>query len=170
MKHLLLVLFVIGIGILVHAQSEYEVGTDGPNKMLKGTVKRQVLENDSAFGWFHQNQSGYVPNTDAVSLLRAKGEKARFLVFGGTWCDDTQNLLPKFYLLMDAAGIGSDQVEFVAVDRQKHALNHRPEEMHLAHTPTFIILKGDKEAGRVIEYGKNGQWETEIAEIVGKNF
>jgi hypothetical protein len=170
MKHLLLVLFVIGIGILTHAQSEYEVGADGSSKMLKGVVKRQLLENDTAFGWFHQNQSGYTPNTDAVSVLRAKGEKVRFLVFGGTWCEDTQTLLPRFYLLLDAAGIGSDQVKFVAVDRQKHALDHLPETMHLAHTPTFIVLKGDKEAGRVVEYGKNGQWEAELAEIVSKNF
>jgi hypothetical protein len=33
-----------------------------------------------------------------------------------------------------------------------------------------LAMKGDKEVGRVIEYGKNGQWETEIAEIVSKNF
>jgi hypothetical protein len=42
--------------------------------------------------------------------------------------------------------------------------------MHLAHTPTFIVLKNGKEVGRVVEYGKNGQWETELAEIVSKNF
>jgi hypothetical protein len=71
---------------------------------------------------------------------------------------------------MDAAGIGGDQLEFVAVDRQKHALNHLPEEMHLAHTPTFIVLKGGKEVGRVVEWGKNGQWETELAGIVSTNF
>ncbi|HEY4109870.1 thioredoxin family protein [Puia sp.] len=170
MKHLLLVVLIIGIGILTHAQSEYEISTDGNSKMLKGTVKRDVLENDTAFKWFHKNQAGYTPNTETVSVLRAKGSQASFLVLGGTWCEDTQTLLPRFYLLMDAAGIGSDQVRFVAVDRQKHALNHLPEDMHLAHTPTFIVLKGGKEVGRVVEYGKNGQWEAEIGDIVSKNF
>jgi len=170
MKHLLLVIVIISVGILVHGQSEYVVGSDAGHKMLKGVVKREVLENDTAFGWFHQNQTGYTPNTDAVSLLRAKGSSPHFLVLGGTWCGDTQALLPKFFLLMDAAGIGGDQLVFVAVDRQKHALDRLPEEMHLAHTPTFIVLKNGKEVGRVVEYGKNGQWETELAEIVSKNF
>src|SRR5258708_2734305 len=170
MKHLLLLLLVIGIGILTHAQSEYIVTTDGGGKMLKGVVKREMLENDSAFKWFHENQSGYTPNTETVSILRAKGQRARFLLLGGTWCGDTQNLLPRYYLLMDAAGIGNDQLTFVAVDRQKHSLTHLPEDMHLAHTPTFIVLKDGKEVGRVVEYGKNGQWEAELAEIVSKNF
>lgn len=170
MKHLLLVVLIIGIGIFTYAQSDYVVGTDGGSKMLKGVVKRDLLENDTAFSWFRQNQTGYTPNTDAVSLLRAKGGSAHFLVLGGTWCGDTQALLPKFYLLMDAAGVGGDQLEFVAVDRQKHALNSLPEDMHLAHTPTFIVLKGGKEVGRVVEWGKNGRWEVELAEIVSKNF
>jgi thiol-disulfide isomerase/thioredoxin len=170
MKHLLLVLFVIGIGILTNAQTEFAVSQDGPHKMLKGVVRREQLENDTAFAWFHQNQAGYTPNFDAVSLLRAKGGTASFLVLGGTWCGDTQALLPKFYLLMEAAGVGADQLTFVAVDRQKHALTPLPEEMHLAHTPTFIVLKAGKEVGRVVEYGKDGQWETELAGIVSRNF
>ncbi|HXB08349.1 MAG TPA: thioredoxin family protein [Puia sp.] len=170
MKHLLLVLLITGFAILTYAQSEYEVSTDGTHKMLKGVVKREVLENDSAFGWFHQNQAGYTPNPEAVSILKAKGANVGFLVLGGTWCDDTQTLLPRFYLLLDAAGIGSDQVKFVAVDRQKHALDHVAEDFHLAHTPTFIVLKAGKEVGRVVEYGKNGQWDAEIAAIVSKNF
>jgi len=170
MKHLLLVLFIIGIGIFTYGQSEYVVLNDGGHKMLKGVVRRDMLENDTAFGWFVQNQAGYTPNTDAVSLLRAKGSSPHFIVLGGTWCGDTQALLPKFYLLMDAAGIGGDQLIFVAVDRQKHALDRLPEDMQLAHTPTFIVLKNGKEVGRVVEYGKNGQWETELAEIVKANF
>jgi len=170
MKHLLLVLLIIATGILTHAQSEYIVSNDGGSKMLKGVVKREVLENDTAFKWFHTSQAGYTPNADAISILRAKGGQAQFLVLGGTWCEDTQTLLPRMYLLLDAAGIGSDQTTFVAVDRQKHALNHLPEDMHLAHTPTFIVLKGGKEVGRVVEYGKNGQWEAELAEIVSKSF
>ena len=84
MKHLLLVLIVIGIGIFTYAQSDYEVGIDSGAKMLKGVVKRDLLENDTAFAWFHQNQAGYTPNTDAVSLLRAKGGCAQFGGPGGS--------------------------------------------------------------------------------------
>ncbi len=166
MKHLLLVVFIIGHGILIKAQKGYEVSTDSSGKMLKGLISRDILENDTAFRWFHDNQAGFTPDPETVAILKAKGSVLRFVVFGGTWCDDTQNLLPKFFSLMDAAGIGNDQLTIIAVDRRKKSINHLPEEMHLTNTPTFIVLKQDKELGRVVEYGKNGQWQKEIGEIV----
>jgi thiol-disulfide isomerase/thioredoxin len=92
------------------------------------------------------------------------------MVFGGTWCEDTQALLPKFYLLLDAASITNDQVSVIMVDRHKKSLGHLPEDMHLTNTPTFILLKGGKEMGRVVEYGQNGQWEKEIGDIVSTRF
>jgi thiol-disulfide isomerase/thioredoxin len=170
MKHLFLIAIIIGLGILTKAQSEYEVSSDGTNKILKGLVSRDMLEKDTAFNWFHQNQAGYTPNAETVSVLKAKGPQVQFVVFGGTWCDDTKNLLPKFYALLDAASIPGDQVTLVMVDHHKKSMDHLPEDMHLTSTPTFIVMKGGKEMGRVVEYGKNGQWEQEIAEIVGTKF
>jgi hypothetical protein len=32
------------------------------------------------------------------------------------------------------------------------------------------VLKDGKEVGRVLEYGKNGQWEKEIGDIVSTKF
>jgi thiol-disulfide isomerase/thioredoxin len=170
MKHLFLVALIIGLGILTKAQTEYEVSSDGTNKILKGLVSRHLLETDTAFKWFHQNQAGYTPNVETVSVLKAKGPQVQFIVFGGTWCEDTQNLLPKFYSLLDAASISSDQASVIMVDHHKKSVNQLPEDMHLTSTPTFIILKGGKEIGRVVEYGKTGQWDKEIGEIISTKF
>jgi thiol-disulfide isomerase/thioredoxin len=167
MKHVLLAAFIIGVGLFAKAQKGYEVSTDSSGKMLKGIISRDLLENDTAFRWFHDNQAGFTPDAETVAILKAKGSTLRFVVFGGTWCDDTQNLLPKFFALMDAAGIGNDQLTIIAVDRRKKSINDLPETMHLKNTPTFIVLRRDIEVGRVVEYGKNGQWEKEIGEIVG---
>ncbi len=170
MKHIFLVVIIIGLGILTRAQKEYEVSSDGTNKILKGMISRDMLENDTAFKWFHQNQAGYTPNAETVAILKARGPEVRFIVFGGTWCEDTQNLLPKFYLLLDAANIPADQVTVIFVDHQKKSVDHLPEDMGLKSTPTFIIMKGWKEVGRVVEYGKGGQWDREIGEIVSAKF
>jgi thiol-disulfide isomerase/thioredoxin len=170
MKHLLLVAIIIGLGILTRAQTEYEVSTDGTYKILKGLVSRDLLENDTAFRWFHANQAGYTPDAETVSILKARGSQVHFMVFGGTWCEDTQNLLPKFFLLLDAAGYTNDQVTIIAVDHQKKSINHLPEDMHLTNTPTFIVLKDGKEVGRVLEYGKTGHWDKEIGDIVATKF
>ncbi|HVS95246.1 MAG TPA: thioredoxin family protein [Puia sp.] len=170
MKHFLLVAFIIGLGILSRAQQAYEVSTDGTNKILKGVINRDLLENDTAFRWFHTNQGGYTPDAETVSILRARGPRVHFIVFGGTWCEDSQNLLPKFFLLLDAAGYTNDQVTVIAVDHQKRSVDHLPEEMHLTNTPTFIILKDGKEVGRVLEFGKTGHWDQEIGQIVAAKF
>jgi len=171
MKHLFLVAIIIGLGILVKAQqTQFEVSSDGTNKVLKGLVSREMLEKDSAFKWFHQNQAGYTPNTETVSILKAKGPQVQFIVFGGTWCEDTQTLLPKFYSLLDAASFPPDQLSVIMVDHHRKSINQLPEDMHLASTPTFIILKGGKEIGRVVEFGKNGQWDREIGEIISTKF
>jgi hypothetical protein len=170
MKHLFLIAVIIGVGILTRAQTEYEVSADGSNKLLKGLISRDMLENDTAFRWFRQNQAGYTPNAATVAVLKARRPQLQFIVFGGTWCEDTQALLPKFYMLLDAASITNDQVSVIMVDRHKKAIGHLPEDMHLVSTPTFIVLKGGKEVGRVVEYGKNGQWDKEIGDIVSTNF
>jgi len=168
MKHPLLALLIISIGVLTHAQTAYVTTTVDGQKMLTGVVTRDVLEKD--FSWFKSNQEGYTPNSETVSILRAKGARVNFLLFGGTWCEDTRTLLPRYYLLMDAADISSDQFKFVAVDKQKHALDHLPEDMHLKNTPTLIVLKDGKEVGRIVEYENNRQWETDLGEIVKNNF
>lgn len=170
MKHLLLVSIIIGLGILTRAQQQYEVSTDGTYKILKGLITRDILENDTAFRWFHTNQSGYTPDAETVSILKARGPQVQFMVFGGTWCEDTRDLLPKFFMLLDAAGYTNDQVTIVAVDHQKKSIDRLPEDMHLTNTPTFIVLKDGKEVGRVVEYGKTGHWDKEIGDIVSTKF
>src|ERR1700743_2295806 len=170
MKHLFLIAIIVGLGFLTRAQKGYEVSSDGTNKILKGPISRDMLENDTAFKWVHDNKAGYTPDAETVSVLKAKGRQVQFIVFGGTWCEDTKALLPKFYVLLDAASVTDDQVQVIGVDHQKKSIDHLPEDMHLASTPTFIILKDGKEVGRVVEYGKNGRWDREIGEIVASQF
>ena len=166
MKHIFLIAIIIGLGILTKAQTEYEVSSDGTNKILKGLISRELLTGDTAFQWFTANQSGYVPNTEAVEALKTKGDQVQLLVFGGTWCDDTKYLLPKFFSILDAADFPEKRLTLVGVDHDKKTTTHLSEDMHITHVPTFIILKNGKEMGRVEVYGKNGQWDRELADII----
>jgi len=170
MKHILLVAIIIGIGILTRAQTEYEVSGDGRGKVLKGLLTRDLLTGDAAFGWFTENRAGYTPDPGTVATLRAKKGQVQFLVFGGTWDDDTKFLLPRFISLMDAASIPETQLTLVGVDRNEKTTGHLSEDLHVTGTPTFIILKDGREVGRVVRYGRNGQWEKEIADIVTSSF
>jgi thiol-disulfide isomerase/thioredoxin len=169
MKHIFLIAIIIGLGILTRAQT-YEVSNDGNNKVLKGLISRDMLEGDTAFKWFHENQSGYEPDAEETALLKAKVPQVQFLVFGGTWCEHSKDILPKFFSLLDAASFPRDQVTLVGVDHDKKTTNHLTEAMHITNIPTFIVLKNGQEVGRVEGYGKNGRWDKEISELIATKF
>ena len=109
---------------------------------------------------------GYIPDAGAVAALKAKGSLVELLVFGGTWCDDTKDILPKFFAITDAASFPENRITLVGVDHNKKAINNLSEAMNITNVPTFIILRDGKEVGRVVEYGKTGQWDKEIGEVI----
>ena len=135
-------------------------------KILKGFVTKRDLTTDSAFTWFAENQKGYTPNAAALQALKNNKDSISFLVFGGTWCGDTKFVLPKFYLLSEAAGISQDQITLLGVDRNKKTIQHLSEIFHIINVPTIIVLKQGKEIGRVVEYGKSGMFDKDLGEII----
>lgn len=144
----------------------YEVINDPETKILKGNLNRGLLEKDTSFAWFTNNMQYGSVDPDALKAFTEKAGQFTVLVFGGTWCHDTQNLLPKFYRLLDKSGIPEKNVTLIGVDREKTAPGALHEKWQITNVPTFIILKKGKEMGRVVEYGKTGNIEKELGEIV----
>ena len=146
--------------------SNYEVINDSETKILKGTLTRSLIENDTSFAWFKQNMQYGSVDQFAADLFKQKADQFSIIVFGGTWCHDTQNLLPKFYRLIDKSGFPANKITLIGVDRAKTAPNDLHTKWNILNVPTFIIVKNGKEAGRVVEYGKTGNIERELGEIV----
>jgi len=150
----------------VFAQSQAEISRDhNGKKILKGVITRTDLENDTAFAWYAENLKGYHPQTAAVAALQ-KNPNIEFIVFMGTWCDDSHFIVPKFYALLDSAGFSRDKVSMFGVDRSKKTLGHFAEAMNVVNVPTIIVMNKGKEVGRVVEYGKYGLYDKELAEII----
>lgn len=144
----------------------YQVKEDKGRKMLYGVINRGLIANDTAFGWFNENMKYGQPDAAAVNTFKQKKDKFSLLVFGGTWCEDTQNLLPKFYQLIDASGFPENKINLLAVDRQKQTVNNFHFIYKITKVPTFIVLKKGLEIGRVTEYGTKGDITKELGEIV----
>jgi thiol-disulfide isomerase/thioredoxin len=157
-----LVLFLSGS---VMAQTEISRDASG-NKILKGFFTRQDLVTDTAFTWFAQNQQGYVPEQTGLQALKANKDSVNIIAFGGTWCGDTKYILPKFFVLADAAGLSPDRVTLIGVDHSKKTIQHLSETFGVVNVPTIIVMKNGKEIGRVVEYGKYGMFDKEIGEII----
>ena len=165
MKYFLLLVAVF-LGLHSFSQSQFQVMGQGSGKILKGILNRQDIANDSSFNWFSQNQRGYTPNAFTVAALKEKGKDIQIIAFGGTWCGDTRNILPKFYSIVDAAGFSDIQISLFGVDTDKKTLGHLAEALNVQYVPTFIVMKDGKEIGRVVEYGKTGTWDKELGEVI----
>jgi thiol-disulfide isomerase/thioredoxin len=151
----------------IFAQSSVEVSRDASGtKILKGFMNKKELAADTAFGWYAQNIKSFTPNADVVKQYSAGKEGVSLVVFGGTWCGDTQVLLPKFFATTDAAGVPENHITLIGVDRSKKTLFNLAEAFAVTNVPTFIVMKDGKEVGRVVEYGKTGMPEKEVGEII----
>lgn len=100
--------------------------------------------------------------------MAANKSKVRYVVFGGTWCEDTQNVLPKFFKLQEKSGVPDNHVSFFAMDRSKKTIGHVGDAFNITNVPTIIIMKNGKEIGRVVEYGTSGKFDKDLAEILNK--
>ncbi len=144
----------------------YEIVKDSVDKILIGKISRSVIENDTAFGWFKENMKWGTANSKAVEIIQQNKNDLSFVVFAGTWCHDTQNILPVFYRMLDKAEFSNNKIILYGTDRNKITLNNLSERYKVTNVPTFIVYLKNKEIGRVVEYGKYGDVEKEIAEII----
>jgi thiol-disulfide isomerase/thioredoxin len=142
-------------------------GQEGNSKIIKGIFNRPLLESDTAFKWFADNYKYGQPDANAIEAFKKNKEKFLVLVFGGTWCHDTQNILPAFYKLADKSNYPPNKIYLIGVDRAKTTIQELHTKYNITYVPTFIILNNaGKEVGRVVEYGKSGMPDKDLGEIV----
>ena len=171
---LVVLTIIVGCSSARHSSAskagKFTVVKDSADKVLKGYINRGVLERDTAFKWFAENLKYGTADANAVEAFKKNAANFSVVIFGGTWCHDTQNLLPVFYRLVDKSGYPESKVTIVAVDRAKTAPDDLQKTYNVTNVPTFIILEKGKEIGRVVEYGKEGQVDKELGEIVANFF
>jgi Thiol-disulfide isomerase and thioredoxins len=176
MKKCLLAIFPFVITFTLKAQtslpSPYIMILDSGHtnaKMLKGIINKNDLSSDTAFKWYAESQRIYPhPDTAAVAAFRNNKNKIYFIIFGGTWCEDTHFILPKFYKIQEASGFPEDRITVFAVDRHLNTTGNMAKVMNIRNTPTIVVMKDGKELGRLIEYGKTGHWEQELTQIINQ--
>jgi thiol-disulfide isomerase/thioredoxin len=170
MKKIFILALAISSAQYLFAQTSTEISRDASgHKILKGFIDQKQLASDTAFAWYAQNLKSFTPNSDVVKNYASSKDSVNIIVFGGTWCGDTQSLLPKFYATAEAAGLPSNHITLIGVDESKKTLFNLAEAFGVTNVPTFIVMKNGKEVGRVVEYGKTGQPEKEVGEIISNS-
>lgn len=168
-KVLFLFLSVTAINTSIFSQTQYEVLKDNDGgKILKGIISRDILANDSSFKWYKQNLKPYPAGKDAATVFGKYKDSVQLVIFLGTWCEDSQVIIPKLFPFLDAAGFSNDRVTLIGVGRNKKTISHLSDAFNVINVPTVIVMKEGKELGRVVEYGQYGMVEKELAEIADK--
>ena len=166
MKKILSLAIAATASITAMAQAPETIIEKDGTKVIRGFISQAELASDSTFGWYSATYKATKPMGATVQAFQKGKDSVHILAFGGTWCDDTKQILPKFYATADAAGFSKDRITLMGVDRNKKAVQHLSEAFGVTNVPTFIVLKNGKEIGRVVEWGKTGQPEKEVGELI----
>jgi thiol-disulfide isomerase/thioredoxin len=171
MKFLTAFLFCSVFSVNAFSQAQYEILKDEKHPeqhILRGIINKYLVQNDSTYNWYNSSASSYRPDTATLSAFEKAKGKVQFVLFGGTWCEDTQFILPKFFKLQEMSGVEDSKVTFFGVNREKKSLASITEAFNVINVPTIIVMKDGKEIGRVVEYGTTGKWDKELADILKK--
>ena len=167
MKKISLLFLSMTLGIVSLSQTNYQQIVEKPGeKTLKGIISREILLADTSFHWYAQNLKGYTPNALAITNLKKQADSIELLVFMGTWCEDSQFIIPKLFTLVNASGFPESKLSLFGVDRNKTTISHLAEALKVTNVPSIIVFKNGKEIGRVVEYGKYGMFDKELGEIL----
>ncbi len=165
-----LVLFFSGANVFSQGslQLNEALPDSAEKKYLLGFISKEQITKDADFPWYQQNLKYARPNKEYVDIIKPKAYDFQVILFLGTWCHDTQQILPKYFALLEAAGFPDHKMTLIACDRQKTdpAKVYRP--LNVSLVPTLIVLKDGKEVGRIVEFGESGMVDKELAEIIKK--
>ncbi len=152
-----------------YSQAQYQIIKDEKQPeqhILRGIINKYVVQNDTSYKWYSSSAGSYKADTAILTAFEKAKNNVQFVIFGGTWCEDTQFILPKFFKLQEMSGIADTNITFFGVNRAKKSLSSIADAFGLINVPTIIVMKNGKEIGRVVEYGKTGKWDKELAEIL----
>ena len=149
------------------AQSDYDVSKDAENGavVFKGQCSFADLQKEPSFSWFAKGEADYKPDTNAVAYLKQHLKDYELVILMGTWCDDSQNLLPKLHKALTDAGYPVASVKMYGVDRSKQTKYIEHKAYSLEKVPTIIVTKNNGEVGRIVENVKKNI-ETDLVQII----
>jgi thiol-disulfide isomerase/thioredoxin len=122
-----------------------------PVSPAKRWVDEVVPPTDPASPGFRARYDTVSVDTNLAGMIHQLARGTEVLVFYGSWCGDSRREVPHFLRIAEVAGIDRRQIVFISVDRSKSDRNGEAAKYNLQRVPTFVLLKGGREIGRIVE-------------------
>jgi len=161
------ILFVFAFLITINGFSQKEetsvvVNEDGD---LVGIANKEIFLVEPFNEWFSYNYEDYEVNENIAENLKPLLKKVTIKAFMGTWCSDSQEQIPVFYKILDAANFNYKNLELVTVNSDKKTPDNLQEGFDIERVPTFIFYRENQEIGRFVEYPRESV-EADMLKIV----
>ena len=152
------------------AQKTYVTAKDDQTGavVFKGPITMADLSGEHSFSWMKRGETDYKPDSAAIKALRFALPAYTLVTFMGTWCDDSQSIIPKLAKVLQAARYPADKEVMYGVDRDKQTTGVESKIYDIKRVPTIIVFKGNKEVGRITESVSNSV-EADLLQIVRRD-
>lgn len=144
----------------------YETSKDEKTGHLvyKGLFTFHNMATEPTFAWLDSGINAYKPDTVTLPYLRSAIRNYQILLFIGTWCEDSQNLLPKFYKLLSSLDIKYENIVLIGMDRAKTTTTAGADLVNrykVSLLPTILFTDSTgQEVGRITEtVSKSIEWD-----------
>ncbi len=162
----LLVLIVLFTGC---AETKLHTEQYNHKNILVGEGQIKDIRKGEYKKWFDENSLNYSPREDFIKKLRPQINDYRFEIVMGTWCPDSRMQVPVFYKVLKKSGYENPEKIAVIYVPRKYKEYKKIDGMNIKRVPTIIVLKNEKEIGRIIEYPMQSI-EEDLVNIIEGNY
>ncbi|MBT8308674.1 MAG: thioredoxin family protein [Maribacter sp.] len=145
-------LLIVATFLVSCKQNTYTEVVDKEGELiLLGKINLQALQKEPYNEWFRSNYDSYQPDTVVLGQFNQQLKEHRIQLFLGTWCSDSQREVPNFIKILQVADFPMNNLEMVAMDRDKENPAEEKKTWNIDYVPTFIFVKDGKEVNRIVE-------------------
>lgn len=130
----------------------FSIHTQAQEEILTGKISVSELKEAPYSEWYSESYDTYALGDLKTDELVSMLEGVEIKIFMGTWCSDSQREIPRFYKIMDGIKFQDEDLELIAVNREKTTPERLEENLDIRRVPTFIFYKDGEEMGRIVEY------------------
>jgi thiol-disulfide isomerase/thioredoxin len=120
-------------------------------EVLIGYCDKDGLQ-DGEFGeTYFEEYEEYNPQMKYIKKISEAPVDYKIVLVLASWCHDSKEQVPRFFRIMDDAGIPDKIVTIICVDGNKKGGDLPIDEYGIERVPTFIFYRDGNEFGRIIE-------------------
>ena len=167
MKKIFLLLIAITI---TSCSPKAKLAMHEDQKILVGKGSMKDLQQEPFIEWFSQGFKEYNLGEENEDAIEEKLKEYTITIFMGTWCEDSQNQVPKFYKILKEVDFPLRKATLITMSRDKTTPEQFEKGLNITNVPTFIFYKNGKEINRIVESPVISLEQDILNIISGKNY